>query len=118
VEEIPNRFDFGKHLFAITFELSHRATVATPPEDHEHRREETHAAPHNQHGPVECQAAVHEKQGIESQEAYRERRERPTRSRGTLGHDQCTGWRRAGRTMNGAFGAAPSEASDADSSST
>jgi hypothetical protein len=91
VEEVPNRFDLGKHLFAITFELSHRATVATPPEDHKHRPEETYAASHDQHRPVEREAAVDEEQGVESQEAYGECRERPTRCRGTLKHDQCTG---------------------------
>lgn len=91
MQEIPNRFDFGEHLLAIAFELSHRATVATPAEDHEHSPEEADATPHDQHGPVERQAAVNQEQRVESQEAYGERRERPTRSRGSLGHDQCTG---------------------------
>src|SRR5207249_1848747 len=63
-------------------------------------------------GAPEAEARIEEQQRVERQKAGGERRERPAE------RPHRTGWRRAGRTMNGELGTAPSAASVVDSSST
>src|SRR5439155_3972926 len=100
------------HLAPRLLELGDRATVPTPAEHDQDRGEAAGGAAHDQPGAPETEARIEEQQRVEREKADRERRERPAE------RPHRTGWRRAGRTMNGEVATAASAASVVDSSST
>src|SRR3989454_11163670 len=87
-------------------------TVPTPAEHDQDRGEAAGGAAHDQPGAPETEARIEEQQRVEREKADGERRERPAE------RPHRTGWRRAGRTMNGELATAPRAARAVGSSST
>src|SRR5436190_406308 len=111
LQQLPDRLHLRPHLPPGVLQVGHDATISPPPDHHQHGRDETDRAPEDQPAAIEGDAAVRQEQGVQQQEADGEGRQRP-------GDHQRTGWRRAGRTMNGELGTAPSVARVVVSSST
>src|SRR5215469_11782020 len=103
------------HFVSGDRQLGENPAVAQPRHEDRDGQQETESAADPERNPVECDGAVEEQIGVEEQESDRRKRRDPAPPRRT-GHR--TGWRRAGRTMNGAFAPAPSAPIVWDSSST
>src|SRR2546425_11836655 len=112
LQEIANRLQLGSHRLLGGIELDQRPAVAPPPDHHEHRGHRAHAATREDERPRQDDPEVAQEERVERQEPDRERGE------GAAGRLHRTGRRRAGSTMNGALGTAPSALSVLDSSVT
>src|SRR6266511_1580609 len=108
VQQLAERLHLPLHLPAVVLELRDDAAVAPPDQDDEEARRDECPGRDNEPRPVHAHARPSQERGVEQEECDREDREGLHR----------TGWRRAGRTMNGAFGTAPRRPSVSDSSST
>src|SRR5881296_4352843 len=53
VQQLPDRLHLRPHLSPRAFQVRHDATVAPPPEHHQHRGDETDRGPEDQHPATE-----------------------------------------------------------------
>src|SRR5437016_3477962 len=112
VQQRSDGFHLRPHLAPRLLELSHGAPVAAPAKHDEHGGDATGDAAHDQHRTPETEARVEQQQGIEREARDGQQGEHPAEGL------HRTGWRRAGRTMKGELGPAPSAARVVPSSST
>src|SRR2546427_6090531 len=112
LQEIANRLQLHSHRLPGGIELDQRPAVAPPGDHDEHRGHRAHPAAREDERPREHDAEVAKQERVERQEPDGERGE------SAAGRLHRTGRRRAGSTMNGALGTAPSAPSVADSSVT
>ena len=108
LEQLAKRLRLALHLAAGVGELGENAAIAPPREHDEDARHDAHSRCHEQPRPRHGDAGPRQERGVEQEQSDGHRREELHR----------TGWRRAGSTMNGAFGTAPNAPSVMDSSST
>jgi hypothetical protein len=114
LEQRAQRLDLALHLAARLLELEQDAPVAPPREHDEGAGAPADGGGEEQQRPAEGDRGEREQNGVEQQEPDGRDGEGAAGGGGL----HRTGWRRAGKTMNGAFGTAPRAPSVIVSSST